>query len=591
MKKVIKPLLFGFIFFISNNLTGSIPPTSDSNQTISKKGLHNISVFNKIYGYTRHFSPTLAVDTFYGWEELILKYLPRVEKASNDIELCNIINECLHPLDPRIIIQPHGKEDQLESRPQPCSDFYIYRNNHGWGNRGENAVNRTFLYTSAIQRTTNYYDFKTVYQNIMVSIPLVDCVNDSVLYQYNINKGFDPNSRKGKYSAIDKYVRMGIIMELWNVNEYFYPYMHTMKINSDAIFEKYIKIVSNESNDSIFFETLERFAAEYKDGHASFMPFAPMLNWPDYVPPIKLQKIDNKIIVTYVTDSLKYLIDVGDVIVKINNITAEQYFKNKQSRVSSATETWNRYVSEKELLMGRENTIVKLELLKGKKKKIIYLRRNIKVNTNENNANIRPNYYEIKEGYYYVNLFGLNDSSLNYAFTNYLPQAKGIVFDVRGYPQSRRVKELLSHLTSDTLYSSNWSIPIQRFPGQKKMYYRDSTFRWVLPALSPKYTDNVVFVTDGRTISGAESFMSIVEHYKLGGIVGERTAGTNGNINSFQVFGLYQFWHTEMYISTYTGKAFHGVGIIPQIKVKPRSRKDIIEGMDICIQKAIKILR
>lgn len=140
-------------------------------------------------------------------------------------------------------------------------------------------------------------------------------------------------------------------------------------------------------------------------------------------------------------------------------------------------------------------------------------------------------------------------------------------------------------------FSSKWTIPVVRNPSQAKAdSIHNSTLQWVLPPMLPRYTSNSMFIIDGRVISSGESVMSIVEHYKLGKIVGEQTAGTNGNINSFQVFGLYQFWHTEMYIPRHDGTVFHGVGVIPQVKLKPNSIKDIVEGRDVFIQEAIKML-
>ncbi|HVE69778.1 MAG TPA: hypothetical protein VNI54_00310 [Thermoanaerobaculia bacterium] len=55
--------------------------------------------------------------------------------------------------------------------------------------------------------------------------------------------------------------------------------------------------------------------------------------------------------------------------------------------------------------------------------------------------------------------------------------------------------------------------------------------RWQLQPLQPRLPKNIAFLTDGRAISYAESWMGIIEAYKLAHIVGETTAGTNGNIN------------------------------------------------------------
>ena len=63
-----------------------------------------------------------------------------------------------------------------------------------------------------------------------------------------------------------------------------------------------------------------------------------------------------------------------------------------------------------------------------------------------------------------------------------------------------------------------------------------------------KFTDkpylgnkNVVFMTNGSAISYAESYMGYIEGYKLATIIGQPTAGTNGNTNPLILPILEQF--------------------------------------------------
>jgi C-terminal processing protease CtpA/Prc len=83
----------------------------------------------------------------------------------------------------------------------------------------------------------------------------------------------------------------------------------------------------------------------------------------------------------------------------------------------------------------------------------------------------------------------------------------------------------------------------------------------------PRFRGKIAFITDGRAISYAESVMGIVEHYKLGEIVGEPTAGTNGNINPFALPGGYTVVFTGMKVVKHDGSTHHGVGIQPTILV------------------------
>lgn len=592
--KIIKYVVAVFLCAVTKQTFSFNSLSNKQEQNLSKRSLHNISVFNKVYGYVRHFSPSLEVDTFFGWEDLLLKYLPLVETAKSDKELSNIIQSCFSQLEPNLVVEPFNKKKQeIRASTKNCNGFYVHRYNKGWGNRNENATKMKFLYSSKIERCNLDNEvFTTNIEDIFISIPLTTCINDSVYTLYNSTREFDLREKIGKYNIRDKYVRIGILIIVWNVQEYFYPYLKEMNINNENIFKKYIDIVTSDMEEEMFFETLEFFGAEYKDGHAAFMPLVSMTKWPDYVPPIKIQLIENKLILTYVSDSIKHLLAIGDEVVAIDNIPAMEYFDKKQKKISSATPTWNKYVSEKELLTGYKNTPIRLELQKNGGLTTLLLNRNIGSRINDENARARPDIYEIKKGYYYINLFSLRDSALKYISDNILTTATGVVFDCRGYPKGNVTKYILSHLTNDTLFPSLWTIPVKAYPNQN--YPKNDTVNatyWITPPIKPKFTNNIVFIVDGSNISASESILTIVENYKLGKIVGEQTAGTNGNINSFVVYGLYQFWHTEMYVSRHDGSQHHGVGIIPQVQIKSATLNDIIEGKDTFVTEAIKMLK
>ena len=99
----------------------------------------------------------------------------------------------------------------------------------------------------------------------------------------------------------------------------------------------------------------------------------------------------------------------------------------------------------------------------------------------------------------------------------------------------------------------------------------------------------MVFITDARAISYAESFMSFIEHYDLGEIVGQPTAGTNGNVNITELPGGYRFGWTGMKVVKHDGSQHHLVGIQPTIPIK-KTMEGVREGKDEFLEKAIQVL-
>jgi C-terminal processing protease CtpA/Prc len=83
--------------------------------------------------------------------------------------------------------------------------------------------------------------------------------------------------------------------------------------------------------------------------------------------------------------------------------------------------------------------------------------------------------------------------------------------------------------------------------------------------------------------------MGIVEHEKLGEIVGATTAGTNGNVNPFTLPGGYHVMWTGMKVLKHDGSRHHGVGIRPTVPVS-RTREGVAAGRDEVLEKGIEVV-
>jgi C-terminal processing protease CtpA/Prc len=111
---------------------------------------------------------------------------------------------------------------------------------------------------------------------------------------------------------------------------------------------------------------------------------------------------------------------------------------------------------------------------------------------------------------------------------------------------------------------------------------------WEVEPREPRVRGNVVFLTNGRAISAAETFLGIVEHYRLAEIVGGPTAGTNGHVNPFGLPGGYQVTWTGMKVLKHDGSQHHGVGILPTVPVE-RTIARVAAGRDEVLERGIEV--
>jgi C-terminal processing protease CtpA/Prc len=100
----------------------------------------------------------------------------------------------------------------------------------------------------------------------------------------------------------------------------------------------------------------------------------------------------------------------------------------------------------------------------------------------------------------------------------------------------------------------------------------------------------VAFLADARAVSYTEGILGIVEHYALGAIVGQPTAGANGTINPFTLPGGYEVTWTGMRVRKHDGSPHHRVGIRPTRPVE-RTREGVRAGRNEVLQRAAATLR
>jgi C-terminal processing protease CtpA/Prc len=135
---------------------------------------------------------------------------------------------------------------------------------------------------------------------------------------------------------------------------------------------------------------------------------------------------------------------------------------------------------------------------------------------------------------------------------------------------------------------ARWNIPNVTQPDGVGMEFSESD--WTVEPVAPRLSGKFAFITGGGAISYAETYLGIVEHYKLAEIVGGPTAGTNGNINPFSLPGGYSIAWTGMKVLKRDGSRHHGVGIQPTLPVA-RTIAGVSAGRDELLLRAIEAVR
>ncbi|HYG61285.1 MAG TPA: S41 family peptidase [Thermoanaerobaculia bacterium] len=385
-------------------------------------------------------------------------------------------------------------------------------------------------------------------------------------------------------SGNDRTTRLAAVALAWNVFQHFYPYFEEVQTDWPAVLRQSLHAAATDADEIAFGDTLRRLVAALQDGHGNVNgPSRPR----SHVPPLTWAWIEDRLVVTYVPGADSSGIRPGDVVVAIDGKPVRQVLEAAEALISSPTPQWRRYIGLREIARGSEGEEVRLDIQPREGQPFTAtLRRSATLRGPGSIEEPRPEKIaEIRPGIFYLDVERANDGDFR-AARDRLATAKGVIFDVRGYP-SVTTHATLAHLTGEEMTSAQWHVPLVTRPDREGMGFAVSN--WAVKPAQPRFQGKVAFLTDGRAISYAETYMGIVEHYKLGEIVGGPTAGTNGNINPFRLPGGYTINWTGMKVLKHDGSRHHGVGIQPTVPVS-RTIRGVAEGRDEVLEKAIEIV-
>ena len=196
---------------------------------------------------------------------------------------------------------------------------------------------------------------------------------------------------------------------------------------------------------------------------------------------------------------------------------------------------------------------------------------------------------ELEPGIWYVDLTRVLAAQLRPMLAT-LATARGVVFDVRGYPTDAGYA-VVPHLMRAPEEGTDRWMHVPRFARPFAEVAAWTDLSWYLRPAAPQIAGRRVFLTDGRAISYAESVMGYVRDYKLGTIIGGTTAAANGNVAGFTVPSGFSLMFTGMRVTRHDGRtAYHTVGVSPEIPLEP-TLSGIRAGRDELLARALTVLR
>jgi C-terminal processing protease CtpA/Prc len=372
--------------------------------------------------------------------------------------------------------------------------------------------------------------------------------------------------------------RLADIVIAWNVFRHFYPYWNDVGVDWDARLRPLLDAAARARSRDDQRDALRQLVADVRDGHGRVNDLRrrTSMGWL----PIAVEGREKRVVI--IASSVPDAAPVGAVVTSVDGTPIDRKVTDLMNLASGTTQ-WRERRALSDVVSCQPGTTMTLtlETAAGVKSSTLTC------GTNTPPAEKRPAAVgELSPGVWYVDLSRarLNDITPSLAT---LAAAKGVVFDLRGYPTDAGAP-ILAHLIS-TSEKDRW-MHVARFTGPFGQNAGWESFGWDQTPRAPRLSGTIVFLTDGRAISYAESVMGYIRDLKLATIVGGTTAGTNGNVTSFNVPSGFSISFTGMKVTRHDGRsAFHLAGVEPNIPVAP-TIAGLQSGRDEVLERGLAVI-
>jgi C-terminal processing protease CtpA/Prc len=590
------------ILFLSVSLVGYLSSQKEkatteasiqiaTNQSALERATGNIITFAKLYGYIKYFHPSDESELL-NWEVFALYGVQQVVGAKDQNELKSKLEELFYPIAPTLqIYHSDEKPKKVEDKKGPN---LIAWQHYGHGSkRYPNSGYESKRITSESNKEIKLFEktlqpettiIKEINNDLRVQIPLVLYKGDIGTFRTKESlKAFEKLRFDLKYAERDERSRyLASALITWNVFQHFYPDLHLLNVDWEAELDQSLSRILVAQNEVEYERGLQSLLNKLGDGYTA--EFSPNVQ-SNYLP-FQVDWVENELTVT-VTENPD--LQPGDVILTIDGKSAKEYFAELEKQFSGSKQ-WKKYQALQDLLSS-ESSEDKLTLKIERNGSEI---NNIKVayssySIDPFNRTQREAIQEVENGIYYVNQTALFDIHFYEQF-DYLSKAKGIIFDLRGYPDEYNLgKLIIGHLIDKPVTSPIIQVPKIIYPDQQEIEFENK--QWTIEPLEQKLKGKMVFLTYGGPIGESELLLEIIKNNKLGELVGQETPGENGGKNAIRIFMSRQwiYWTGSRFLKE-DGSQHHLIGVEPTVVVE-RTLEGVKQGKDEYIEKAIEVIK
>ncbi len=590
-------------------------------QPLEGRALENVVAFSRLLGYIRYFHPSDAAYTT-DWESFAIAHIESVENAPTPKALAQRLERLFVPYAPTLRVFADGEAPRLPPLTMPLGVQPLYVTTLARTIMGESdtlLLLRADRISVLVQNRQLPPTFEYVGSGLLrfpqpqvlplpdpgkpylaalgggvwAAVPLaVYSTQIATLPRVAIPKRTElsPSRAANNPAAIrSRANRLALVGVTWNAYQHLFPYWNEVQGDWLAALPIALSQAAVAGDEPTFTAVLQRLAAGLRDGH-NFIDRSGRSAYGSHTVPFTMDLVEGQLVVTTFLEANRHGLQLGDVITRLDGKPALEALAEISQRISGS-EAYRRYLGLAWLMGGGAGSSLTLEVARPDGERVelqiprtIVKRRSLPPHEREPRP---PVLAQLAPGVFYLDLTRVEENRFE-ALLPILVCASAIVLDMRGYANGVAL-QVLAHLTDQPLKSPPFAIPIITQPDHQNIRYLDISRVWVQPN-TPRLTRNIAFITNANgTISYSESILGIAAGYRLGQLVGQPSAGANGNVVNLILPSRYITRWTGLRVTNFDGSRMFALGIQPTIPIE-RTVAGVAAGRDELLEAAFTVV-
>ena len=535
-----------------------------SDISLDKRRIENLRYLGLIWGFIKYYHPAVGRGD-YNWDYELLRMLPRILKAETNEHRDNIFISWIKEMGNF----PTEKKQSVNIGENVLMPDLDWISKSGFSKE----LTEQLLYIKEAKRTNQHY---------YVSY-----------FSQNGNPLFRHENRYPEMKYPDAGFRMLALFRYWNMIQYYFPYRNLIGEDWKDILTEFIPKFCHTTNEEEYVMAVLELVTRINDGHAWLVgnPILTRLTGTHRAFPI-LRFIEGQAVVIgfYETTQKENTgLKIGDIITRINNRTVDEIVQEKEKYTSASNQAAKLATIASNLLCSNGEKLA-IEARRGSHifTKLLNVYPPDIITDEIRTKSIAPSdtcLKFIKPDIAYLYIGKIKKSYIPEIWEQ-IKNTKGLIIDIRCYPNDYVLELLSNYLMPETIVSEQASTTNNHTPGLFSITTHDT----IGHPNTDYYRGHVVILVDERTQSSAESHAMAFMNAPRATVVGSNTAGANGHIAYFNIPGGLNTTLSSMGVYTIDTTLVQRTGIFPDIRVVP-SISGIIDGRDEVLERAIELIK